>query len=151
LAETDGLERLRFLRLFVSQPPQAEGWAALGRLLSRLRGPVLYLVTYRGCEGLLTGLLTLPHLDRVAGLEVSYDPEPAEVKAFFTCPNLTGLRELELGARQLREPEVQQLAEAPWLPQLRVLDLSATQMGARGLLGLLESPHLRRLTTLSLN
>jgi uncharacterized protein (TIGR02996 family) len=151
LAEADGVERLRRLSLFVRQPLQAEGWAALGRLLGRLRGPVLRLHVLRGCEGFLAGLVNLPHLDRVAGLEGSYVPEPAEMEALFACPALTGLRELEVQILKLREPEVRLLAKAPWLGQLRVLDLRATQMGSRSLIWLLKSPHLRRLTSLSLN
>jgi uncharacterized protein (TIGR02996 family) len=151
LAEAEGVERLRFLRFFVSRPLRAEGWAALSRLLARLRGPVLRLLVGRGCDGFLAGLVTLPHLDRVAGLEGSHVPEPSEMEALFACPNLTGLRELEVGIRRLREPEVRLLAEAPWLGQLRELDLSATVIGSRGLMWLLQSPHLRRLTSLSLN
>jgi uncharacterized protein (TIGR02996 family) len=151
LAETDGIERVRSLRLFVSGPLRAEGWAALGRLLGRLRGPVLRLVAQRRGEGFLGGLLTLPHLDRVASLQGPHEPEPAEMAALFACADLTGLRELAVRARHLREPEVRLLAKAPWLEQLRVLDLSTTQIGSRGLVYLLQSPHLRRLTSLSLN
>jgi uncharacterized protein (TIGR02996 family) len=151
LAETEGVERLRFLRFFVSRPLQAEGWAALSRLLARLRGPVLRLLVGRGCDGFLAGLVTLPHLDRVAGLEGSYVPESSEMAALFACPHLTGLRELEVGIRRLREPEVRLLVKAPWLGQLHELDLSATVIGSRGLVWLLQSPHLRRLTSLSLN
>jgi uncharacterized protein (TIGR02996 family) len=151
LAETDGIERLRFLHLFVSRPLQAEGWAALGRLLGRLRGPVLRLYAGRGCEGFLARLITLPHLDHVARLEGSCVSEPSEIETLCACPHLTGLRELEVGIRQLREPEVRLLANAPWLKQLRVLDLRGTQMGSRGLMLLLKAPHLRRLTSLSLN
>ncbi len=135
----------------MSHPLQAEGWAALGRLLGRLRGPVLRLRVGRGCEGFLARLASLPHLDRVAGLRCSYVPEPAEMEALFACPDLTGLRELELGIRRLREPEARLFAKAPWLEQLRVLDLSSTQMGSRSVIGLLKSPQLRRLTSLSLN
>jgi hypothetical protein len=121
------------------------------RLLGRLRGPVLRLFAHGDCEGFLARLVTLTHLDRVAGLEGSYVPEPAEMEALFACQALTGLRELEVGIRQLRESEVRLLAKAPWLEQLRLLDLRATQMASRSLIKLLESPHLRRLTSLRLN
>jgi hypothetical protein len=152
LAETEGVERLRSLLLFVGEPLRAKDWKALGRLLGRLRGPVLHLVLHQGCEGFFAGLVKLPHLDHMAALEGgSYVPGPAELEALFTCADLTGLRELEVGARILREPEVRLLAKAPWLDQLRVLDLSGTQVGSRGLVWLLESPRLRRLTSLKLN
>jgi uncharacterized protein (TIGR02996 family) len=151
LAETDGVERLRCLRLFLGEPLQAKSRAALRRLLRRLRGPVLRLYAHRGCEGFLARLVTLPHLDRVAGLEGSSVPEPAEVEAFFACHNLAGLHELKVGIRQLRASEVRLLAKAPWLAQLRMLDLRGTQMPSRSLIGLLQSPHLRRLTSLTLN
>jgi hypothetical protein len=151
LAETDGVERLRGLRLFLGKPLRGKSRAALRRLLGRLRGPVLRLFAHRGCEGFLARLVTLPHLDRMAGVEGSSVPEPAELEALFACPDLTGLRELEVRFRRLREPEVRRLAKAPWLERLRKLDLSATAMGSGGLMLLLQSPHLRRLTSLSVN
>jgi uncharacterized protein (TIGR02996 family) len=151
LAETDGVERLRCLRLFLGEPLRGKNRAALRRLLGRVRGPVLRLFAHQDCEGFLAGLVTLPHLDRVVGVEGSYVPEATEVKALFACPDLTGLRELEVRFRRLREPEVRRLAKAPWLERLQKLDLSATEMGPGGLMLLLKSPHLRRLTSLSVN
>jgi uncharacterized protein (TIGR02996 family) len=153
LAETDGIEQLRRLRIrFWSGVLQGEDWQALGRLLGRLRGPVLHLEAGYSYEGFLAGLVELPHLDRVVGLTWSPRiPLPGELEGFLKCPQFTGLRELDLRSGRIEKATLRLLPESPWIERLRKLHLRGVDLGYRELKCLLESPRLQSLTSLNIN
>jgi hypothetical protein len=155
LAAADGVERLRSLRLYLiglGSGLTAADWQALGELLARLRGPVLYLRAGWETAPFLSPLTALPHLDRIAGLQYALQTLPdSELQALAKCPHLTGLRQLELQADDLKGPRAKWLAEAPCLERLRQLALPGVKMGYREVETLLRSPQLRRLTSLDLN
>lgn len=151
LAESEDVERLRSLSIRLSTPIGGGVWAALGRLMGRLRGPVLRLVVRCQHAGFYADLVRLPHLDRLADLTVRTSAPAVPLEPLLECSGLTRLRELEVEVYDISEAEMRLLAQAPWLPQLRVLKLRSTTLGVGAVMMLLQSPRLCRLTSLQLD
>jgi hypothetical protein len=153
LARASGLENLR--KLTLSFPGRGGGGprrdeTALREILARLRGPVLHLDEMHNDSdlGFLQRLPRLPHLDRLASLDVQGVID-RDLQALAACP-LTGLRRLVLHRVQLTPVGFQALAGAAALVRLREFAVNGAGVTSRRLQQLLESPPLRRLQRLQL-
>ncbi|MCI0461410.1 MAG: TIGR02996 domain-containing protein [Gemmataceae bacterium] len=153
LAQARGLEQLQKLTVSFWRRgarlarPNLE---ALGAILARLRGPALHLELRSSSGRFLERLARVPHLDRLATLEVEARTIiESDLQALAGFP-LTGLRRLVLRGVQLTPDGAQALAGAPALVRLRELELSGIGIAPRKLQTLLGSPPLRRLERLEL-
>jgi uncharacterized protein (TIGR02996 family) len=137
-----------------------EGLEALSDVLAGLRAPALHL------KGERVGLAVSPALlvercgalGRLAGLQFSEAHlRDADLRALGSCPDLTGLADLDIGGplhggeSSLTDAGLAELLRSPALVRLAQLRLSGVRaLGPAAVRTLTESPHLRRLRDLTL-